>query len=112
MSFTSQLYLITAHERKFDKVLYRTTDNLGSPEAAWGLPGKPKSLLKLLSHHPFLFCLQCLTPYQLLSFSLFIISLPVYVVCVLTEVGGRDLATAKDILVANNTVMLELNLIP
>lgn len=25
---------------------------------------------------------------------------------------GGDLATAKDILVANNTVMLELNLIP
>lgn len=111
MSFTSQLYLITAHERKFDKVLYRTTDNLGSPEAAWGLPGKPKSLLKLLSHRPFLFGLQCLTPYQLLSFSLFIISLPVYVVS-LQKWGGGDLATAKDILVANNTVMLELNLIP
>lgn len=111
MSFTSQLYLITAHERKFDKVLYRTTDKLGSPEAAWGLPGKPESLLKLLSQHPFLFGLQRLTPYQLLSFSLFIISLPVYVVCVLTYMGG-NLAVAKDILVANHAVMLELNLIP
>lgn len=45
MSFTSQLYLIIKHERTFDKVLSRTTDELGSREAAWETEAISKATL-------------------------------------------------------------------